>query len=124
MDSDSEEDDGEEQHPARKSKFDCSDFGAEELSAKFKEMSKQMKAMLAQQRRLSERRVPSDRLSPPRKARKLNLKEIFDRQERKHLLFLNWMELLRTMQPCPIRNHHRLPARNFSQCGKSLGQNL
>jgi hypothetical protein len=48
------------------------------LSAKFKEMSKQMEAMLAQQRRLSERRVPSDRLSPPRKASKLNLKENFD----------------------------------------------
>jgi hypothetical protein len=77
--SDPEDDDGEEQHPACKTKPDVFYSGAEELSAKFKEMSKQMKAMLAQQRRLSERlSVPSDCLSPPRKALKLNLKENFD----------------------------------------------
>ena len=85
--SDGEFSDDEEERarlPKSKTKSDFSDFGAEDLSAKLKEMTKEMDAIMQQQRRISgSRQVLRDPLSPPRKSRKLALKENFD-PPRKH----------------------------------------
>jgi hypothetical protein len=119
--SDSEDDDGEERHPVRKTKPDFSDFGGEELSAKFKEMSKQMEAMLAQQRRLSERRVPSDRLSPPRKARKLNLKENFDRLRKEAIVFPESDGAAEDYEAMSDQGSAQTPRKKFQPMWKIIG---
>jgi hypothetical protein len=115
-----EDGDGEEQHSARKTKSDFSDFAAEEFSANFKEMSKQMEVMLAQQLRLSERRsVPS--LSPPRKARKLNLKDNFDRSRKEAIVVSESDGADEDYEAMTNQGSSQTPRKNFQPMWKIIG---
>ncbi len=80
-----------------------------------------MEAMLAQQWRLSERRVPSDRISPPSKARKLNLKDNVGRPRKEAIIVPESNEAAEDYEAMSDQGSAQTPRKKIQPMWKIIG---